>query len=105
MDIVYGKKYLEELYIEGKCSDKKHRFQPSIVQKYQRRVDTLIAATRKEDLFTLKSLGFEALSGDKQGLFSIKVDMQFRLEFELRENGQECQITICTLQELSNHYK
>ena len=105
MRIVYGKKYLEELYIEGKCSDKKHRFQPPVVQKYQKRVDTLIAATRKEELFSLKSLGFEALSGDKQGLFSVKVDMQYRLEFELLENGSESQITICTLQELSNHYK
>lgn len=105
MIINYDKEYLRELYDEGRCKDKKHRFQPNIISKYQKRVDTLIGATRKEDLFPLKSLGFEALHGDKEGLFSIKVDMQYRLEFQLEEKEGEQHITICTLQELSNHYK
>ena len=28
MDIVFEKEYLSELYYQGKCTDKKHRFQP-----------------------------------------------------------------------------
>ena len=103
MIIRYGKDYLKELYENGRCKDKKH--QDSIVKKYQKRVDTLIAATRMEDLFPFKSLGFEALHGDKDGLYSVKVDMQYRLEFSLEQNGIEQIITICTLEELSNHYK
>lgn len=105
MIVIFGKEYLKELYEQGNCKNKKYRFQPKIVQKYQKRVDTLIAATSKQDLFPLKSLGFEALHGDKQGLFSIKVDMQYRLEFELNEQQEEIVLTVCTLQELSNHYK
>lgn len=105
MIIRYGKEYLQELYEKGQCNDKKHRFQPSIIAKYRKRVDILMAATCKEDLFPFKSLGFEALHGDKDGLFSIKVNMQYRLEFELDESQSEATITICTLQELSNHYK
>lgn len=105
MIIEYGKNYLRDLYENGKCSDKSKRFQPQIVRKYQKRVDTLMAATRKEDLFPLKSLGFEALRGDKDGLFSVKVDMQYRLEFSLKEEMGETILTICTLEELSNHYK
>ena len=31
MDIKFDKKYLEELYLKGKTSDKKHRFQPQII--------------------------------------------------------------------------
>lgn len=105
MIVYYDKEYLKELYDEGRCKDKKHRFQPNIISKYQKRVDTLLGATRKEDLFPFKSLGFEALHGEKEGLFSIKVDMQYRLEFKLEEREGEPHITICTLQELSNHYK
>ena len=104
MIIEYSKAYLRDLYEEGRCNDKSHRYQPNVIKKYQKRVDTLMAATRKEDLFPLKSLGFEALHGDKDGLFSVKVDMQYRLEFSLKEEGGESILTICTLQELSNHY-
>ena len=105
MIIEYSKAYLRDLYEEGCCKEKSHRYQPNLIKKYQKSVDTLMAATRKEDLFPLKSLGFEALHGDKDGLFSVKVDMQYRLEFSLKEEGGESILTICTLQELSNHYK
>lgn len=104
MTIEYGKEYLQELYEQGRCKDKKHRFQQQVINKYQKRVDTLIAANRKEDLFPFRSLGFEALHGEKEGLFSIRVDLQYRLEFELVEKDGDTTITICTLQELSNHY-
>jgi proteic killer suppression protein len=39
MEIVFDKKYLEELYKEGKTSDKKHRFQPQIITKYRKTID------------------------------------------------------------------
>ena len=105
MIIKYGKEYLKELYEEGRCDDRRYRFQPQIVKKYQKRVDTLMGATRKEDLFPFKSLNFEALHGDKEGIFSIRVDMQYRLEFSFEEVGGESLATICQLEELSNHYK
>ena len=105
MVIEFGQNYLKELYEAGKCKDKKHRYQPQVVNKYRQRVDTLIAATRKEDLYAFRSLNFETLRGDKAGLFSIRVDIQYRLEFSLREDGSESILTICTLEELSNHYQ
>ena len=61
MEVEYEKDYLEELYEKGKCKNKKYRFQPSVIKKYQMRIDTLIAATRIEDLFVFNSLNFEAL--------------------------------------------
>ena len=105
MIIQYGKEYLKELYEVGKCSDRRYHFQPQIIKKFQKRVDTLIGATCREDLFPFKSLNFEALHGDKEGLYSIRVDMQYRLEFSLEEIGGDSLITICQLEELSNHYK
>lgn len=105
MIVEYDKEYLRELYESGRCSDKKHRFQKSVIAKYQKRIDTLMAATRKEDLFVFHSLNFEALHGNKDGFFSIRVDGQYRLEFALREEGTEPVITVATITELSNHYK
>lgn len=104
MVIEYKQEYLRELYDDGKCSDKKHRFQPQVIAKYQKRIDTLIAATKKEDLFIFRSLSFEALRGDKEGLFSIRVDKQYRIEFAIREEGSEQVISIAEIYELSNHY-
>ena len=34
MIITFEETYLEELYTQGKANDKKHRFQPHIVDKY-----------------------------------------------------------------------
>ena len=61
MVIEYEKDYLQELYESGVCKNKKYRFQKQVVQKYQKRIDTLMAATRMEDLFVFNSLNFEAL--------------------------------------------
>lgn len=31
MLVTFDKEYLKELYVSGKCSDKKHRFQPDVI--------------------------------------------------------------------------
>lgn len=36
MDIIFDKDYLKELYVTGKTSDKKHRYQLQIINKYVR---------------------------------------------------------------------
>lgn len=41
MEIKFEKGYLEELYLNGKTSDKKYRFQPPIVTKYRKTIDLL----------------------------------------------------------------
>lgn len=46
MVIEYDKEYLKELYEDGKCKSKKYRFDSAVVRKYQKRIDTLMAATR-----------------------------------------------------------
>ena len=105
MKVTYNEEYLEELYTEGKSRNKKYRFQPQIVRGYQKAVKYLIQAHRKEDLFPFKSLHFEALQGDKAGRFSVKANDQYRVEFSIEESEEEPIVTICTILELSNHYK
>ena len=102
MVIEYDKDYLRELYEDGKCKNKKYRLQKQVVDKYQKRIDTLIAATRMEDLFVFNSLNFEALDN---GYFSIRIDYHYRLLFKIREEGTESILTICTVTDITNHYK
>ena len=102
MVIEYEKDYLEELYNDGKCTNKKYRFQEQVVTKYQKRIDTLMAATRLEDLFVFNSLNFEALNN---GFYSIRIDYHYRLEFKVRQEGAEPIITICTVTDITNHYQ
>ena len=101
MIVEYEKEYLRELYETGKCTNKKYRFQRQVVAKYQKRIDTLIAATRKEDLFVFNSLNFEALAND---FFSIRIDYHYRLEFKLHEREGEPVLIVCTVTDITNHY-
>lgn len=105
MDIRFDKEYLRELYVKGKSSDKKHRFQPQIVARYQLRIKTLEKASRIEELFPIKSLNYEVLKGDKAGISSIRVNDQYRIEFTVTDQSTELLVTICNILELSNHYK
>ena len=82
MEIKFDKEYLEELYLTGKTSDKKHRFQPQIIAKYRKTVDLLESLTSIEDLYRYHSLHYEALVGDKSGLESVRVNDQYRIEFK-----------------------
>ncbi|MBQ6064796.1 MAG: type II toxin-antitoxin system RelE/ParE family toxin [Prevotella sp.] len=105
MIVTFNEEYLEKLYTKGNTGMKKLRFQPQIVRGYQKAIKYLIQAQRKEDLFPFKSLHFEALHGDKEGLYSVRANDQFRVEFTLNETESDPVVTICNIMELSNHYK
>ncbi len=105
MIVEFGEKYLRDLYVNGKCNDKKHRYAADVIKRYKRAVDYLKWASRKEDLFRLNSLNLEALKGKKAGRYSVRVNLQYRLEFTIRETEEEPIFTICRIVELSNHYE
>ncbi len=104
MDIEFEKTYLEELYTKGVCREKKYRFQPQVVRGYQKAIKYLISANRIEDLYPIKSLNFEALVGEKKGIFSIRANAQYRVEFVISQ-GEVPAITVCNILELTNHYR
>jgi toxin HigB-1 len=106
MKIEFEKDYLKQLYEDGKAKGEKYRFQPSVIKQYKNSIDKLRVATRIEELFLFKSLNYEKLVGDKKGLESVKVNQQYRIEFYTTIEGEEPEIvTICSIVELSNHYK
>ena len=61
MKVEFEKEYLRELYDTGKTTDKKHRYQPQVVNGYLKCVKALIDAEKIEELFTYNSLCYEKL--------------------------------------------
>ena len=105
MIVTFGQTYLQELYTKGKASDKKHRFQPQIVSKYVKVVNLMKQQENVLGLAKYGSLHYEKLHGDKEGVSSVRVNGQYRIEFtEGMETGKQI-ATICNITELSNHYK
>ena len=105
MKIIFTQEYLKQLYEDGKSSSKKHRFQKDIIKRYKNTIDKLRLANKIEDLYPIKSLNYEKLSGDKQGLESVRVNDKYRIEFISSIDGEDPNtITICEIVELSNHY-
>ena len=105
MEITIEEDYLRELYYEGKAHNKKYRFQPQIIKKYVRVIDLMASLNCTEDFYRYKALHYEALVGDKKDRESVRVNDQYRIEFHSEVVGNERQITICNILELSNHYK
>ena len=106
MNVEFEKEYLAELYEKGKTDDKKHRFQPQIISGYLKCVKALLNAYRIEDLYQYKSLNYEKLKGDKKGLSSLRINDQYRLEFrEITNASNQTLVEICSLVDITNHYK
>ena len=105
MIVTFEQTYLRDLYEKGKANDKKHRFQPQIVSKYVKVVNLMLQVENVLGLTTYNALHYEKLRGDKNGLSSVRVNDQYRIEFtEDFESGKQI-ASICNITELSNHYK
>ena len=106
MEIIFNEKYLQEMYLTGQ-TDKKYRYQPQVVRKYIRVIDIMIDAPDVQGLlrYNYNSLNYEKLKGDKAGLSSVRVNDQYRIEFEEQVREGETIATICNITDLSNHYK
>ena len=105
MIVTFDKEYLRNLYEKGKADDKKYRFQPEIVRKYKSCINLMRRVPDTIALAKYNGLNFENLKGDKAGISSIRVNLQYRIEFTVTDNGVDPVVTVCNILELSNHYK
>lgn len=55
MEVVFNETYLQEMYRTGQ-TDKKHRYQPQIIRKYIRVIDTMIDTPDVQGLLRYRSL-------------------------------------------------
>ena len=105
MEINFRKKYLLELYEDGKTTKKKYNFPEYIIKAYQLRIEILRRTQQIEELFTLNSLEYKKLGGDKEGISSIRINDGYRIEFIVKQDDSEEGITVCDILKLSNHYE
>jgi proteic killer suppression protein len=65
-----------------------------------------VNAKKMEELFTYNSLHYERLKGDKQGFSSVRINAQYRLIFrEIINSNDILTIEVCSLADITNHYK
>lgn len=105
MIVIFKKTYLQELYCCGKAKDKTHRFQPQIVKKYAKVINLMLQEPNVLALNKYGALHYEHLHGDKEGISSVRVNDQYRIEFTEDYVNDSPIANICNITELSNHYK
>lgn len=70
------------------------RYPPDIVKAAQRKLELIDAAGRLDDLRIPPGNRLEALSGDRRGQHSIRINQQWRICFRWTEGGAE-DVEIC----------
>lgn len=103
MKLRFSDLYYEDMY-EGRPLKGKPRFSEQIIRSCNKKIEILKQTARSPDLYKLKSLHFKELDGDKQGIYSIRLNDQYRLEFRL-ENEEVTLIEIITVDRISKHYE
>jgi len=68
------------------------------------RIEQLEAAIDIYDLWKTPSLNFEKMKG-KKNRFSLRIDREYRLEFDMRWDNTEKTKGTVILKEISKHYK
>lgn len=105
MLVTFQEEYLKELYNDGQAKDKQHRFQPHIIKKFTRIVDLMIEQKDVMGLAKYGGLHYEHLHGVKEGLSSVRVNDQYRMEFREILEGDKTIAEVAKITELSNNYK
>lgn len=102
MLVKFNNSYLEKIY-QGKTKGK-ISYSSEVVIQLKKTVLKLEQADNTAQLRQFRSLNFEALKGDKKGLYSVRVNKQYRLEFQI-ENDTITLSEIILIEDLSKHYK
>lgn len=103
MIIKFENVYLENLYCD-KSNKGKPKYSQNVILKFKRTVLTLEQVDNTTQLRQFRSLNFEALKGNKKGLYSVRVNKQYRLEFKI-ENDTITLSEIILIEDLSKHYE
>jgi len=101
MKVVFENRHFRELYETG--HSRKYRLPDKVVRKFAERIRFIEGAVSIHDLMQLTSLHFERLQGSND-LYSIRIDIRYRLEFELIFTVSSNTPDQATIIELSNHY-
>ena len=103
MLIKFNNAYLKKLY-SNELLKGKPIYNKEVITQFKKTVLKFEQAENTVQLKQFRSLHFEALKGDKKGLYSVRVNKQYRLEFEI-ENDIINISEIIIIEDLSKHYE
>jgi proteic killer suppression protein len=103
MQIQFKDEYLEKIYSNQKVKGKPI-FSDKVILQFKKTVLKIRYAENTVELRQQSGLHFEALKGDKKGLYSVRVNKQYRLEFKI-ENDIITLVEIILIEHLSKHYE
>jgi proteic killer suppression protein len=102
MIVKFNNPYLEKLFDDKPI--KKFIYSKEIIVQFKKTVLRLKQVENSQQLKQFRGLNFEALKGDKKGLYSVRVNQQYRLEFTL-ENDSITLVEVVLIEDLSKHYE
>ena len=105
MIVTFEKEYLRIMFITEKSDDKKHRYPSQVISKYIDIINLMKVLSNPSELIRFKGLHFEKLIGRKKGMSSVRVNRQYRIEFEVTIVESDEIVSICNIIDLSNHYE
>jgi len=101
MEFDFKTKHLEDLYTKGRS--KKYKLPVGVSKKYVERIGRIEAAVTINDLREPPSKEFEKLER-YENRFSIRLNKQYRLEFEIEFEDKEKTFGSVLILDASNHY-
>jgi toxin HigB-1 len=103
MRVIFNDKYLEALY-EGQELKGKPKYSEEVIEKFVFKIQQIENVLTIKDLLKFRGLNFEALKGKLLGLYSIRVNKQYRIIFSLEKDVILVQ-DIVVIEALSKHYE
>ena len=98
MEIRFKTKKLEKQYISSNEAIKAYGLQ--VAKKYITRINILQSANSFEDLYSMPTLKFHPLTGDRKGEYAISLTGYYRLI--ITQDGET--FDIAKIEEVSKHY-
>ena len=72
-------------------------FDAAIVKAYRKRIQFIRGAPDERDFYTMKSLHYEKLKGDRDGQHSMRLNDQWRLILKMAVNDQGKRVVILSI--------
>lgn len=105
MNVYIEDNALLELLQEGcTCSKKYKKLPKDVINGFQKAFRFISEASRIEDLYRIKSLNYERLSGNLKDYESVRCTLRWRLIFKSSQAPDSIIVTEIELIEISDHY-
>ena len=96
MDVEFADEELRRLYVEQGFTA---GFSKDIVKRYRKLVQAIIAAVDERTFYAMKSLHYEKLKGNRSHQRSMRLNRQWRLILELREESPKKIVVIISIED------